>query len=253
MDLNLKAKTIVVSGGARGIGQHIAQQFLLEGANVAIADLDRKGGASLEAQLSRVYGDDRIRFIGCDVTNKNDVNRLFYEVLEKWGSVNVLVNSHQWWPFSWFQDITDEDWQRCIDVNLTSYFLLCRAAVKIFVDLGIKGKILNITSQAAFRGSTTGHAHYAAAKAGIVGLTMSVAREVAALGINVIGLAPGIVETPATQEILQKDRKSYESRIPLGRVARPDEIASVAVFLMSERASYITGATIDISGGILMR
>lgn len=253
MDLNLANKSVIISGGARGIGQCVAEEFLREGAQVVVADIDEERGQQLEGDCARTYGRGRFAFIRTDVTDPTQIRLLFAKTCELRGKVDILVNSHQWWPFAWFKDITDADWRRCIDINLTSYFFLCREAIKHFLDQDVRGKILNITSQAAFRGSTTGHAHYASAKAGIVGLTMSIAREVASRGINVIGLAPGMVETPSTEETLRTQREHYESRIPLGRIAKPEEIASVVVFLMSERANYITGATIDISGGILMR
>ena len=253
MDLNLKHKTAIISGGVGGIGQCIAREFLAEGAQVVVADVDRGRGEQFEAECAAAYGAQRLRFVPTDVTVASQIGALFVQAHDLWGSLDILVNAQQWWPFAWFQDIADEDWRRCLDINLTSYFYLCREAVNYFLAHGVKGKILNLTSQAAFRGSTTGHAHYAAAKAGIVGLTMSIAREVATHGINVIGLAPGLVETPATEEVLKRQRAHYEARIPLGRIAQPEEIASVAVFLMSEKANYITGATIDISGGILMR
>ena len=253
MDLYLENKSVIVSGGARGIGLAIAQHFLAEGANVVIADLDDARGKHVEMDCAEKYGENRLKHLNADVSDPRKVRHLLDQTIQWRGRIDILVNSHQWWPFAWFQDISDEDWSRCVEINFSSYFFLCREAIRHFLKYGIKGKILNISSQAAFRGSTTGHAHYAAAKAGIVGLTMSIAREVAPHGINVIGLAPGMVETPSTEEALKDKRSYYESRIPLGRIAKPEEIAGVAVFLMSERASYITGATIDISGGILMR
>ena len=253
MDLKLKDKTAIISGGVGGIGQCIARELLAEGAQVVVTDVDGEKGDQFEAKCSAAYGNNRLKFIQTDVTVPSQIRSLFAQAHVSWGRIDILINAHQWWPFAWFKDITDEDWQRCLNINLASYFYLCREAVNYFLNHGIKGKILNITSQAAFRGSTTGHAHYAAAKAGIVGLTMSIAREVAPNGINVIGLAPGMVETPSTEEALKVNRAQYESRIPLGRIAMPEEIAGVAVFLMSEKANFITGATIDISGGILMR
>ena len=124
--------------------------------------------------------------------------------------------------------------------------------VNHLLQRGVGGKILNITSQAAFHGSTSGHADYAASKAGLVTFTRSLAREVARHGINVNTMAPGIVETDLIKPALEKNRQRYLDRIPLGRIATPEEVAAVAVFLVSEPASYITGATIDVSGGMLM-
>jgi 3-oxoacyl-[acyl-carrier protein] reductase len=141
-----------------------------------------------------------------------------------------------------------------MDVNLTAVFLMSQLFIQGKLNSKITGgKILNITSQAAFTGSTTGHSHYAASKAGVVAFTTSMAREVAQYGINVNAVALGIVETEMLRATLEADRKYYESRIPLGRVATPEDIAKIAVFLVSDGASYVTGATIDATGGMLMR
>jgi 3-oxoacyl-[acyl-carrier protein] reductase len=140
-------------------------------------------------------------------------------------------------------------------VNLKGAFLMCRESVRRWLADGRSGRIVNVTSAAAFLGTTTGHAHYAAAKAGLTNLTVSLARETARHGIAVNSVAPGMIRTRTemTREALATNLRHYTDRIPLGRIGEPAEIAHAVVFLASERAAYMTGATVDVSGGMLMR
>jgi 3-oxoacyl-[acyl-carrier protein] reductase len=150
--------------------------------------------------------------------------------------------------------MTEEDFEKTMAVNLESPFILCRDFVNLLLAENKKGKIINITSQAAFFGSTSGHAHYAASKGGMVSFTISLAREVAPLGINVNAIAPGIVETPMfAKSFTEEGLKRYLARIPMGRVATPSDIAYCAAFLASSKADYLTGLTLDATGGMLMR
>lgn len=252
MDLGLRNKAAIVTGGAGGIGREIVCGLAREGCRVCILDLNEEGAATAAREIADETG-QTILAVKTDVTDRASVTAAFEQAVEAFDALHVLVNSHQLWPKDWFTDITDEAWRKAIDVNLTSYFLTCQAMVRHMRAKQVKGSILNITSQAAFRGATTGHAHYAAAKAGILGLTKSIAREAAADGINVNDLAPGMAMTPATEGTLKQNMEAYLKRIPLGRIAEPREVADVAVFLVSERARYMTGTTVDISGGMLMR
>jgi 3-oxoacyl-[acyl-carrier protein] reductase len=147
----------------------------------------------------------------------------------------------------------EEQWDSTIDINMKGPFLTCRWAVQKWLKTGRTGRIVNISSQAAFYGSTTGHAHYAASKAGLVTFTKSLAREVASNGICVNAVSPGFMATEMAQDEFRKNKEQYLKRIPLGRIAEPAEIANMVVFLASDRAGYITGATMDVDGGMLMR
>ena len=145
------------------------------------------------------------------------------------------------------------DWEETMDVNLTAPFLTSQYFAKINLARQRPGRIININSQAAFNGSTTGHAHYAASKAGMVALTISMARELSSQGITVNGIALGVVDTDMIRDKIAANPGYYESRIPIGRVAQPEDIANIVVFMASEPASYLTGTTIDATGGMLMR
>ena len=239
MDLGLKNKAAVVTGGAGGIGREIVRGLMAEGCRVCVLDL-------------RVEAVTETLAVQCDVTKRDSVEAAFRRAEQEFQHLHILINSHQLWPHAWFKDITDDQWHKAIDVNLTSYYLTGQAMVRHLLAHKLTGSILNISSQAAFRGATTGHAHYAAAKAGILGLTKSIAREVASKGITCNALAPGMARTPATATTLAENEAEYLKRIPLGRVAEPKEVADVAIFLVSERARYMTGTTVDISGGMLM-
>lgn len=254
MDLKLKNQTAILTGAAGGIGRKLAAGLVAEGCHVALLDLseEKADDAAKQAAKSDPRGEVKTKAFYCDVTKRLSVESAFAAIECHFGPAHILINSHQYWPHDWFVDITDDQWHKTLDVNLTSYYLTCQAMVKQMLRHKMGGSILNISSQAAFRGATTGHAHYAAAKAGILGLTKSIAREVATQGITCNALAPGMALTPATEKALEENMEKYLDRIPLRRIAEPEEVADVAIFLVSPRAKYMTGTTVDISGGLLM-
>jgi 3-oxoacyl-[acyl-carrier protein] reductase len=178
---------------------------------------------------------------------------MFRTVEAALGPVDILVNNAGVWPTAYVKDMTEEEWNATLAVNLTGSFLTCREAVRRWLGAGRRGAIVNITSQAAFHGSTSGHAHYAASKAGLVTFSISLAREVAAQGIRINCVAPGMMATEMAKEALEIGLERYLERIPMRRVAEPGEVAHVVVFLASDRAGYMTGATLDVTGGMLMR
>jgi 3-oxoacyl-[acyl-carrier protein] reductase len=260
MDLGLAEKVAIVTGGSRGLGRAICLGLAAEGAKVAInyyrnvqegIDLEDEAWQSAK-QIEADYDVEAVTVAG-DVTNCADVVGMFNAAEERFGSVDVLINNAGVWPSAYVKDMSEEQWERTLEINLTGPFLTCREAVRRWLAAGKAGRIVNVSSQAAFHGSTSGHADYAASKAGLVALTVSLAREVAASGIYVNAVAPGMMKTDMAHGVLETDKERYLQRIPLGRIAEPAEMADVVVFLASGRASYITGATFDVSGGMLMR
>lgn len=260
MDLNLRERVALVTGGSRGLGRAISLGLAAEGAKVAVhyyRDLQKGIDLGPEAnELAKVmraaHGVSMLAVPG-DVSKSADVEAMFRQVESSLGPVDVLVNNAGVWPTAFVKDMTEEQWNATVAVNLTGTFLTCREAVRRWLDAGRTGRIVNITSQAAFHGSTTGHAHYAASKAGVVTFSISLAREVAPQGIHVNCVAPGMMDTEMAREALEKNKDKYIERIPLRRIADAGEVANVVVFLCSEKASYMTGATVDVTGGMLMR
>lgn len=255
MDLNLKGKCALVTGGGGGLGRAVTEALASEGVNVAASY------HSNEREMKEFISDINHRFgtksiaVYADISQKNDIETLFNLSCKQLGRLDILVNNAGIWLSSYIKDMPAEDFERTLVIDLEAPFLLCKKMVNHLIKRKSKGKIINIVSQAAFHGSTTGHAHYAAAKGGLVIFTVSLAREVAQYGINCNCVAPGIMRTQMMSKALAENNgeKYYKNRIPLGRIAEPEEVAYTVLFLASDKADYITGATIDVSGGMLMR
>ena len=253
MDYGMKGKGAIVVGGFGGLGYSIAELLLQEGANVAIGDMvapEEKFNA-----LKSKFPNQKIVFIKTDVSSEaSDIN-LVEESIKELGSVELFSNSVAIWPTGKVVDITEADWNKTMQLNLTGAFVLNRELVKYWLKNKIKGKIVNVTSQAAFHGSTSGHAHYAASKAGLVTFSISLGREVAPDGITVNCVAPGIMRSPMTEEVLKDPTRkdAYLARIPVRRIAETEDVAKAVAFLLSTQADYMTGTTLDLTGGMLMR
>lgn len=252
MDLEIKNKTAIVTGGSRGVGKEIALTLAKEGANVVVTYQSNQAKAEEVVEAIEASGQKGLA-VQANFAHADDAVSIISQSIEAFGSVDILVNNAAIWQTGYVKSIKLEDWNTTLDVNLTSVFLASQAFLHHCLEKEQPGMILNITSQAAFHGSTTGHSHYAASKAGMVAFTKSMAREHAKDGIRVNNLALGIVETDMIREKLEQDASNYVNRIPIGRVAQPSDVADIAAFLVSKRAGYITGATIDVTGGMLMR
>lgn len=252
MNLGLKNKNVLVTGSTKGLGRAIAEVLALEGANVVISGRDKTEAVAVAEHLRKKYGVESMA-IPADLSKAGIAEQLYEESISAMGTLDILVNNAAIWPSSYVKDMEKEEFERTLYLNLEVPYILSKLIVNHFLEKKKRGKIVNIVSQAAFRGSTTGHAHYAAAKAGLVTFMISLAKEVAKNGININAVAPGMMNTPMVQENLKKNSDYYNSRIPIGRVAEPEEVASVVAFLASSKADYMTGSTIDVTGGMLMR
>jgi 3-oxoacyl-[acyl-carrier protein] reductase len=253
MDLGLNGKVALVTGGSKGLGRTVCMQLAAEGATVAV---NYRGDVELAdrvvAEIERDHGVEAMSVYG-DVSREEDVQEMFRRIDKRFSHVEILVNNAAICPTGPVNEMSLKQWQETLAVNLTGTFLTSREMIQRLLDLQQTGRIVNVASQAAFRGSTTGHAPYDASKGGMVSFTVSLAREVASHGIAVNAVAPGMMLTEMTADTLEANQAKYLARIPLNRIAKTGEIADVIVLLASQRASYMTGATVDVSGGMLMR
>ena len=253
MDLHLKDKVALVTGGSRGIGRAICLVLAAEGARVVVNYARNADLAQAVVQtIRRDHGVDAMA-VAADVGDEAHVAAMFQQVVERLGAVDVLVNNAACCPSGPIGAYSEQEWSRTLRVNMTGPFLCCKEFVRRAMEAGRTGRIVNIVSQAAFRGSTSGHLPYDASKGGLVSFTIALARELAASGIAVNAVAPGMVRTEMVEAVLKANERKYLDRIPLRRIAAPEEIARVVAFLASDAASYMTGATVDVSGGIIMR
>lgn len=253
MKTNLKNKVVLVTGGSRGIGKSICLAFAEEGAKVAVNYVSNKEKAeAVAAEIREKYNTEAIA-VKADMSKEGEVLNMISGVTARLSAIDILVNNAAYCPGGPISSYSVEEWEKTFGINVTGMFVACRELVKQWQDNNVKGNIVNIASQAAFRGSTTGHLPYDSSKGAMVSFTIGLAREVAKQGIRVNGVAPGLVRTEMVAETWEKRKSKYLERIPLYRIAEPEEIANVAVFLASDAASYITGATLDVSGGMIMR
>ena len=252
MNLGLLGKNALVIGGSRGLGAAICQVFAEEGVNLIIESRKKEHAEKIGAELCQKYG-IQCMAIGQDLSEENAADRIFEKALHDGKHLDILVNSAAIWPQSYVKDMTESELKETLHVNLTVPCILCKKFIRHVMEEKNKGRIINIVSQAAFSGSTTGHAHYAASKGGLVSFTISLAREVAKHEITVNAIVPGIMDTDMMNQSLTEKRQYYIERIPIGRIADPLEVAYGAAYLASDQADYITGIALDITGGMLMR
>jgi len=249
--MKLDDKVSIITGGAGGIGKSIALFFVEEGARVVIVDIDKaKGEKTVEEILIR-YG-NKANFIKADVSNSTEVNEMAERVFTRFNRLDVLVNCAGIYEDRLMLDMSDEEWSKTLKVNLYSCFY-CTRAVGIYMKKQCGGSIINISSIGGQKAPSIGHSHYAASKAGMIGFTRAVATELAPFGIRVNNICPGVTEgTPMGDRALKNVGKEYLKTVPLARFARPSDIAYGAIYLASDEASYITGATLSINGGMFM-
>ena len=241
--MNANSKTALVTGAARGIGLAIASRLGADGARVAVLDIDAKAA---DAAAKKVGGGAIA--LAADVTKAPEVDTAVARVVETWGRLDILVNNAGITGRSFpIWELTDDDWSRVIDADLTSVFFCCRAAIKVMLVQG-SGRIINIASIAGKEGNPT-LVPYSAAKAGVIGLTKALAKEVCTRGILVHAIAPAVIGTELLQQMEKSTVDLLVSKIPMGRVGRPDEVAALAAWLASDDCSFTTGAVHDLSGG----
>lgn len=236
----------MVTGGAKGIGAGISLALAEAGAKVAVVDLDVDAASKFAAEVRAQGG--QAQAVRCDVSSTEDVLAAARTIAETLGPVDLLVNNAGIGDFVSFPDITRERWDRMVAVHLTGAYNWSHALMPGMRERRF-GRIVNVASVAAKRGDFIGNAHYTAAKAGLIGLTKSLAAWAAPDGVRVNAIAPGIVDTELTRGMSEEHRRVTLSRIPIARFAAAQEIASVVLFLLGDAASYVVGETINVNGG----
>ena len=245
----LSGKTAIVTGASRGIGRAIATRFAQEGANVAFTYLSSiEKGQALEAELA-TFG-TKIKSYRSDASDFQAADDLVTQVVADFGTIDVVVNNAGITRDGLLMRMSEENWDEVIRVNLKSVFNLTKAATKIMMRAR-SGSIINITSVVGLTGNA-GQANYAASKAGMLGFTKSVAKELGSRNVRSNAIAPGFIETEMTEELNQKAIEEWKQTIPLKRGGSPEEVADCAVFLASDMSKYITGQVIQVDGGMVM-
>ena len=243
----LEGKVAVITGGASGIGREAARRFAEEGARVCVVDLADEPGEETAAQIDGLY-------VHADVTNADDVQRMYRETADHFGGIDVLFNNAGISPSDDASILETEldAWQRVQDVNLKSVFLCCKYGIPYLLERG-GGSVINTASFVAVMGAATSQISYTASKGGVLALSRELGVEFARQGVRVNALCPGPVNTPLLEELFAKDPEQAERRLvhlPMGRFAEATEIANGALFLASDESSYVTASTFLVDGGL---
>lgn len=248
--MGLSGKVALITGSARGIGKAIALELANHGAKVVINDILPKNEIDKTLEEISKSGDQAIG-IRADITIFEEVESMVKEIINKFGKIDILVNNAGIIRDSLLIRMKEEDWDAVININLKGTFNCSKTVAKYMMRQKSGGKIVNISSVIGLVGNI-GQANYAASKAGIIGLTKSIAKELALRNINVNAIAPGFIETDMTKRLSEKVRKDLQQQIPLKRLGTVKDIAKVVYFLVSDNANYITGQVINVDGGMVM-
>jgi len=246
--VKLKNKVAIVTGGARGIGKEICRTFLEEGAIVYIFDVDDQGGNKTASEFKSSYSDSKVEFLRVDITSEENVEESIDKIIGNEGRVDILVNNAGITRDNLILRMSLEDWQKVIDINLTGAFICSKYTVRYMVKER-SGKIINISSIVGVHGNA-GQSNYSSSKAGIIGLTKTLAKELAGRNILVNAVAPGYIETDMTEKLSDKIKEKLMELIPVKKLGSVNDVAKTVLFLSSDDSNYITGTVINLDGGM---
>ena len=238
----MKDKVVLITGASGGIGKAIAQKFAVAKAKLALNDI-----AQAEEALKALSQELGGKYFLADVSKLEEMEKMVQEIQKEFGRLDVLVNNAGITQDRTLAKMTKEEWQKVIDIDLTGVFNCSKAALPLII--ANQGKIISISSLVGQRGNF-GQTNYAAAKAGIIGFTKALAKEVGRFGVTVNAIAPGFIETRLTENLPPEVKETVKKFTPLGRFGKPEEVANLVFFLASEEANFITGAVVNIDGGL---
>ena len=247
--MQLDGKVALVTGASRGIGRAVAIRLAKSGAKIAVNYAGNQAAAEEVKQIIEQNGGEAI-LVQADISNAESVDAMVATVMEAFGRIDILVNNAGITRDTLLMRMKEADWNAVIQTNLTGVFYVTKAVSKIMMKQRY-GKIVNMSSVVGLMGNA-GQANYAAAKAGVIGFTKSMAKELAARNITVNAIAPGFIATDMTAVLSDKVKEDLATKIPMGRLGEADDIASAVLFLVSDSASYITGQTLNVDGGMVM-
>ena len=243
--MRFKDKVVMVTGGAAGIGRVTAEAFAREGAKLAICDLNPEAGIEALKSLGPEASFEKV-----NVADEADVSKWTEQVAQRYGRIDILVNNAGITRDALLLRMKESDWDLVLSVNLKGSFLCTKAVVRHMAQQR-SGRIINVASVVGV-GGNAGQANYVASKAGLIGLTKTVAREFAGRGITVNAVAPGFIETQMTAVLGDKIKEGFLAQIPMGRAGSPEDVAGAVTFLASDQAAYLTGQVLHVSGGMYM-
>ena len=245
--MKFEDEVAVITGAGRGIGAAIARKLFIEGCRIVILDINET--AALECAQSIDPAGCRSLAVSCDVSNKDSVNQTITRIIEKFQTVDILVNNAGITDDSMFHKMTLEQWQRVININLTGTFLVTSAVVPYMREKK-QGRIINISSTSAY--GNIGQANYSATKAGVIGLTKTLAKELGRYSITVNAIEPGVIETDMLTNVPQTIKDGWLKLMPIARMGQPEDIANAVCFFATDEASFITGVELPVCGGFLI-